>query len=107
MIYENFLSQFTDWRPTQLYWQRFSIAEGYGKAEIKNVYKTIFEEAKHNYKLLTELVMVLNHKSWEYSEYHNGSGICELYSDLFYETKKYADETLSGAELSYYLDTID
>ena len=107
MIYENFLSQFTDWRPTQLYWQRFSIADSYGKNEIQKVYSEIFKEAKTDYKFLTELVMVLNHKSWEHSQYQGNSSISKLYSDLFYETKEYAEDVLSGIELSYFLDTID
>lgn len=107
MIYEDFLAQFTDWRPTALYWQRFSIAEKFGLDEIDSVYKDIFSEAKNDYKLLTELVMVLNHKTWEHSEYIRDSEFSKVYSGLFYDTQKYAEQNLKDDELKYYLDVTD
>lgn len=107
MIYEDFLSQFTDWRPTQLYWQRFSIAEGYGKEEIKYVYREIFGEAKSDFKLLTELVMILNHKTWQHCENIVNSDLCDLYKKLFYDTQEYAFKTLKGEELRYFADVTD
>ena len=107
MIYEQFLEQFTDWRPVTLYWQRFSIAESFGKEEVERVYHEIFAEAKKDYKLLTELVMILNHKSWQHCEYIALSEFCRTYADLFRETKKYAETHLERDELHYFLDTID
>ena len=107
MIYERFLESFTDWRPETLYWQRFSIAEQFGKEEINRVYEEIFEESKNNYKLLTELVMVLNHKSWQHCKDLYNSSFCEFYSKLFDKVKTYALNNLSGNELQYYLNTTD
>lgn len=107
MIYEQFLEQFTDWRPKTLYWQNFSIAEKFGNEEILSVYDKIFNEAKEDYELLTELSMILNHKCWEYSEYVDDPGLCTLYSDLYYSTRNYALEHLVGEELSYFLDITD
>lgn len=107
MIYEQFLAQFTDWRPKTLYWQRFSIAEKYGKDEIKRVYDEILNESKKDYKLITELVMILNHKSWEHCEYINCSAFCELYAQLYRDACEYALNRLEGDELSYFLDVID
>lgn len=107
IIYEQFLAQFTDWRPTTLYWQRFSIAEKYGKEEVKRVYNEIFAESKKDYKLLTELVMILNHKSWEHCEDIDCSDFCNIYSDLFMTAKEYAENHLEGDELRYFLDTTD
>ena len=107
MIYENFLAQFTDWRPTTLYWQRFSIAEKYGKEEIRNVYGDIFKEAKKNYKLLTELVMILNHKSWYHCKNLESSMFCDLYAELFHTTYQYAADNLQEEELRYFLTTTD
>ena len=107
MIYEDYLAQFTDWRPTQLYWQRFSIAERYGKDEIIRVYDDILKESKDNFKLLTELVMVLNHKSWQHCEDIDHSAFCDIYSNLFYKTQKYALDHLTGDGLNYFLDVTD
>ena len=106
MIYEDFLAQFTDWRPTTLYWQRFSIAEEFGKQEIKRVYKDIFKEAKKSYKLLTELVMILNHKTWQHKE-TTGSGLYDLYEELYDDTKDYALDHMKKEELSYFFDITD
>lgn len=107
MIYEQFLERFTDWRPSTLYWQDFSIAEKYGKYEIRRVYTETFKEAKEDYRLLTELVMILNHKSWQHCEYINCSEFCNYYSDLFQKTKKYALSHLKGDELTYFLEVTD
>lgn len=107
MIYEDFLAQFTDWRPKTLYWQRFSIAEEYGKEEIENVYKEIFKEAKRDYKKLTELVMVLNHKTFQHCKNLIYSTSCEVYASLYKTTAKYACNHLTGDELRYYLDVTD
>ena len=49
MIYIDYLSQFTDWRPTQNYWQRFSITEKIGLDEVGAEFKTIFNDAKGDY----------------------------------------------------------
>lgn len=107
MIYEQFLAGFTDWRPTTLYWQRFSIAERFGEDEILEVYEQIFKESKDDYKLLTELTMILNHKSWQHCENIDRSGFCELYKNLFSKTYNYAISTLHEKELTYFLDTTD
>lgn len=107
MIYEKFLSQFTDWRPDTLYWQKFSIAEKYGKAEILAVYTDLFAEAKKDYKLLTELTMVLNHKSWQHCKDLENSSFCTLYTDLFRTVKEYAETHLKGKELNYFLKILD
>lgn len=107
MIYEQFLEQFTDWRPETLDWQRFSIAERFGVDEIKSVYNDIFEESKDDYKLLTELVMVLNHKSWQHCQNIENSRLCKLYASLFRTTNKYAHDHLQGEGLTYFLDVTD
>jgi hypothetical protein len=107
LIYENFLAQFTDWRPETLYWQRFSVAERFGKDEITRVYNEIFNEAKSDYKHLTELVMILNHKTWEHCEHVVNPTFCGLYKELYYATDEYAKSHLTGKWLSYYYDVTD
>ena len=106
VIYEDFLAQFTDWRPTTLFWQRFSIAEEFGKREIRKVYHEIFKEAKKDYKLLTELVMILNHKTWQHND-SKDSDLSEFYEELYYEAQNYAVNTLKDEELSYFTGITD
>ena len=107
MIYIDYLSQFTDWRPTQNYWQRFSITEKIGLDEVGAEFKTIFNDAKSDYKRLTELVMVLNHKSWQYCESVSDSMLCRLYTTLFKKAYNYAVKNLEGVALRYFLDVTD
>ena len=49
------------------FWQDFSIADRFGVAAIKDTFTRAFNEWKHDYKYLTELVMVLNWKIWQTS----------------------------------------
>ena len=107
MIYADFLSQFTDWKTETCYWQRFSIAERYGENEINDTYKELFEESKNDYKLLTELVMILNHKSWEHCENIKKTKLCDKYADLFRTAYEYACKHLEGYQLRYFLEVTD
>ena len=61
------------------------------------------KEWKHNYKYLTELVMVLNHKIAQH--YRTYPALSELYRQLFEQAELYALENLKGEELQYYYDT--
>lgn len=87
------------------FWNDFIIAEQFGVNAIKETYKRAFTEWKDNYKYLTELVMVLNWRSWICWK-HNDEYM-ELYSDLYYEADEYACTNLKGEELNYYFITTD
>ncbi len=50
------------------FWQDFTIADKFGKDAVLDTYRRAFEEWKGDYRYLTELVMVLNHKIWEHYE---------------------------------------
>lgn len=90
--------------PKTTFWQDFSIADHFGCSAIQDTYNRAFNEWKSDYIYLTELAMVLNHKSWEHQDDANK---CELYADLFYKTQDYAFDNLKDDELSYYLSTTD
>ena len=46
------------------FWNDFSIADRFGLSAIQDTFNRAFKEWKENYKYLTELVLVLNHKIW-------------------------------------------
>ena len=92
--------------PITTFWEDFSIADGFGISSIKDTYTRAFNEWKGYYKYLTELAMVLNHKSWEHYDYDNIQ-ISETYVELFRKVHEYALNTLKGDELQYYLSTTD
>ena len=53
---------------TTTFMMDFSIADKFGITAIKDTYKRAFEEWKDSYVYLTELVIVLNLKIWEWYE---------------------------------------
>lgn len=87
------------------FWEDFSIADCLGIAAIKDTYNRAFDEWKNDYKYLTELILVLNHKIWLY--YEMRPDIAKLYNSLWEKTDQYAMENLKGNELNYYLNVTD
>ena len=87
------------------FWNDFSIADRFGLSAIQDTFNRAFEEWKENYKYLTELVLVLNHKIWQY--YETRSEIAILYNTLWEQASQYAMEYLKDDELSYYYDVTD
>jgi hypothetical protein len=84
----------------------FSIAERFGIKAVKGTYEELFREWKDNYKFLTELVIVLNHKIWEH--YYKGNDeLAKVYNDLWGKADIYACDNLKGEELSYFYRTTD
>ena len=94
-----------DYECITTFWQDFTIADKFGIAAIKDTYKRAFNEWKSNYKYLTELVMVLNHKI--YQHYETNEEVARVYNDLWEEVDVYACENLKGEELIYFYDTTD
>ena len=100
----------TGYHPITTFWQDFSIADKFGKRAISDTYNRAFAEWKGNYKYLTELVMVLNHKCWAHyipcgSDDENAFSM--LYTKLYYKAHDYACRHLKGDELSYYTRITD
>ena len=93
------------YKPMTTFWEDFVIAERFGINAIKDTYNRAFEEWKNDYKYLTELVMVLNHKVWRY--YESNTKYAELYQDLWERTDAYAVENLQGEELAYFYEVTD
>lgn len=91
---------------TTTFWQDFTIADAFGASAIKDTYKRAFEEWKSDYRYLTDLVMVVNHKCWQHYEKGN-TELSQLYEKYYYEAHKYALDHLKGEELSYYLRVTD
>ena len=84
----------------------FSIADVFGANAIKDTYKRAFNEWKSDYKMLTALVVTLNHKIWEHYEHHNDD-FAKLYDSLWRQAEDYALTNLKGDELKYYHEITD
>ena len=83
----------------------FQIAEAFGYEAMQDTFNRAFAEWKNDYKYLTDLVMVLNHRCWNWHE--KNEKYCELYSDLYYQARDYALDNLEGEELQYYFKITD
>ena len=88
------------------FWNDFTIAEKFGKNSIIDTFNRAFEECKDDYIYLTELVLVLNWKIWQYWEEGNDD-LAKLYDSLWRKADAYGIDTLKGDELDYFIKTLD
>lgn len=87
------------------FWMDFTIADVFGVNAIKDTYKRAFKEWKSDYKMLTALVVILNHKIWQhYEATPRRQDLVELYDNLWRQAEDYALTNLKGDELRYYYE---
>lgn len=99
------IEELNGYTPITTFWDDFSIADYFGYEAVKDTYNRAFREWKNDYKYLTELVMVLNHKSWQHAS--KSPILSELYITLYEHADSYAMNKLKGQELKYYLEVTD
>lgn len=95
----------SEYKPKTTLWSDFTIADHFGLSAISGTFNRAFEEWKGDYIYLTELVMVLNWKIWQW--YEQNDSYAKLYDALWKKADQYAAENLKGDELKYFLETID
>ena len=100
------IEEITGYKPITTFYMEFSIADVFGEKAILDTFNRAMNEWKNEYKYLTELVMVLNWKSWEHYEKGNEE-LTQLYTDLFHQADVYALDNLKGEEKQYFLSTTD
>ena len=105
MTWQEMMKNEYGYEPITTFWDDFSIADVFGASAVKDTYKRAFNEWKTNYKYLTELVMVLNHKIWQH--YQKNETLATLYDTLWREAYEWACDNLKGDELSYFYQTTD
>lgn len=88
------------------FWMDFSIADHFGPEAVRDTYNRSFNEWKDDYKMLTELVLVLNWRIWFWWE-RNAKEEAKLYDELWRKTADYAETHLKGEEYEYYFNVID
>lgn len=96
----------TGYKPMTTFWEDFTIADRFGVEAVKDTFKRAFESWKDNYKYLTELVMVLNWKGWEFYNAEREK-MADVYFECYEEASIYAEENLQGDELMYYYKATD
>lgn len=100
----------TGYKPITTFWQDFSIADTYGLQAIQDTFNRAFDAWKGDYKYLTELVLVLNHKIFHHyvdkgTEEQNE--VASLYNELWNKANDYALDNLKGEQADYFYHLTD
>lgn len=103
MTYKEYCKNNLGYEVITTYWDDFSIAECFGKNAILDTYKRALYNK--DYKMLTELCMVLNHKIWFL--YETNEALARVYDELWKKCDNYLMKNLKGQELEYYIRTTD
>lgn len=90
---------------TTTFWDDFSIADHFGINAVKDTFNRAFNEWKNNHVYLTELVIVLNYKIWQW--YGKNDEYARTYNDLWESANSYALDNLQGEELSFFYRITD
>lgn len=106
MTFQEFQKQNFNYTCITTFWDDFTIADHFGTREVQDTFDTALNEWKHDYKYITELAIVLNHKCWMHHFLKN-EALSDLYSNLFYETRDFACENFTGEAFKYFYKTID
>lgn len=104
MTYSEYVKNEMGYDTITTYWEDFSIADHFGKAAIIDTFKRALLNT--DYKMMTELCMVLNHKIWNH--YNKGNmPYAETYNDLWEKCKETIYKTFNKEQLRYYYEITD
>ena len=103
MTYKQWCMDNLGYETQTTYFDDFSIAEKFGINAIKDTFKRAMFNT--NYKMMTELCMVLNHKIWFL--YESKPDNAQIYNDLWIKCDAWCCNNLKGDELAYYYRTTD
>lgn len=106
-------------RPNTLYYADFSVAVPFGMKAVEDTFRRC--DYKHvGYKMLTELVCVLNHLGWEYYElsrqaqaagdkakFEQHDKLARYFFDRYNAVNGWAAKTLKGDEARHYYCVLD
>lgn len=90
---------------TTTFFDDFSIADRFGIGAIKDTFNRSFKHWKKNPVYLTELVIALNLKIWQW--YEKNETVAKVYNDLWEKADAYACENLKGDDLAFFYRTTD
>lgn len=94
------ITEMNGYIPITTFWEDFSIADAFGVEAVKDTFNRAFEEWKSDYKYLTELVLVLNHKIWQW--FGENKELAMTYNDFWDKASEYALDNLKDEEFGYY-----
>lgn len=93
-------------RPETSFWAEFSVLERFGEHSLKNAFERCFAECKEDYRKLTELTAVLNHKMWD--RYESGDEkTSRVYNELWGRADRWGKNRLKGDALEHFCMVLD
>ena len=96
----------TGYKPLTTFWSDLSEVEKIGPLAVIDATLKIFAGCHKDVRQLTELALVLNHKSWQH--YHEKRpALSAVFSDLYNGLHDFCLDHLKGEDLDYYLETTD
>lgn len=87
------------------FWMDFSIADKFGPDAVRDTYERAFANWKTNVEYMAELVLVLNHKIWQWHEKNND--LATLYNDLWQTADEYCLDYFTDDNAEYYFNVTD
>lgn len=87
------------------FWSDFTIADAFGVDAVRDTYKRACLW-KDDYKMITELSMVLNHKIFEHYQAGNLK-FAQVYDELWKDIDSWCIDNLKGDELRFYYEVTD
>ena len=99
------IQEITGYVPKTTFYTDFSIADNFGIKEIRDTYKRAFSSWKNDVEYVTELVMALNWKIWEW--YEKDIEVAKVYEELWQKADEWCLKHLKGKELRYFISAVD
>lgn len=99
------LKEMSGYETITTFFMDFSIADVFGEEGIRDTYNRSIKHWKHDYKFITELYLVLNHKIWQW--YKKNNDLAKLYDELWRDCGSYCDDNFSKDELEYFYKITD
>ena len=109
-LFTDALKKSSGYETISTFYGDLSIADVYGIDAIKDTIKRVKEQWFNDYKMFTEFVLALNHKSWEWNARTEVEGWSEeiekLYIEQYYYFDEYCLDNYKGEALDYYLSVV-
>lgn len=103
MTYKEWCKRELNYDTITTYFDDFSIAERFGLSAIKDTYRRAL--LNRDYKMMTELTMVLNHKIW--FTYEKQPELGKVYDALWRDCESKCQEWFNKDELAYFYRVLD
>ena len=103
--FNQMMQDMSGYKPFTTFYYDFTIADAFDEKAVRDTYKRVMKSWSHDYKYLTELYLVLNHKIWEL--YESNRILAQVYDELWRDCGKWCDTWLPEDELEYFYRVTD